>query len=180
MMEYSKGFKERMVQRMTGMDAVSAGALSREVGVAQPTLSRWLRQACHDHPFCFLESIPEEVTTMAKRRPQEWSAEEKFQVVLESCSLTGEQLGAFLRSKGLHESQLEQWRSQMLDGLHGKTSRKKTSSKKREAKEIKELKQDLARKDKALAEASALLVLKKKAQAIWGDEDDDTSSKNVR
>jgi transposase-like protein len=178
MMDYSKGFKERMVQRMTGIDAVSATVLSREVGVPQPTLSRWLRQASHNHPFCFHESISEEVTTMPKRRPQDWSAEEKFQVVLESCSLTGEQLGVFLRSKGLHESQLEQWRSQMLNGLHGKTSVKKAPPKKGEAKEIKELKQELARKDKALAEASALLVLKKKAQAIWGDEDDDTPSKN--
>ena len=178
-MEYSKGFKERMVQRMSGVRAVSASALSKEVGISQPTLSKWLRQACYDHPFGFLEPISGEARTMMPmRRPQDWSAEEKFQVVLESSSLRGEELGAFLRSKGLHESHLEQWRSQMLNGLHGKASLKKGTNKKRQTKEVKELKQELARKEKALAEAAALLFLKKKAQAIWGDEDESTPQRN--
>ena len=114
---------------------------------------------------------------MSAKRPQDWSAEEKLQVVLESSSISSEELGAFLRSKGLHESHLEQWRSQMLNGLHGKASLKKTK-KNGQTKEVKELKRELARKDKALAEAAALLVLKKKAQAIWGDEDEDTPPKN--
>ena len=115
---------------------------------------------------------------MSAKRPQDWSAQEKLQVVLEASSLPSEELGAFLRSKGLHESHLEQWRSQMLNGLHGKTSPKKAAKKNGQSKEVKELKRELARKDKALAEAAALLVLKKKAQAIWGDEDEDTPGKN--
>lgn len=167
-MKYSKKFKERMVQRMSGINAVSATTLSKEVGVAQPTLSKWLREACCDYSYGPLESITDEVTNMTKRRPQDWSAQEKFQVVLDSCSLEAEELGAFLRSKGLHESHLEQWRSQMLDGLHGKTSVKKDRNKKPDAKQIKALKQELARKDKALAEAAALLVLKKKPRQSGG------------
>ena len=43
---------------------------------------------------------------------------------------------------------------------------------------MRELEKQLRRKDKALAEAAALLVLQKKAQAIWGDEDDDTGAKS--
>jgi transposase-like protein len=178
-MEYSKGFKERMVERMCGIDAVSATALSGEVGVPQSTLSRWLREAvCHDHPDHFLESISTKVTAMPKRRPQDWTPEEKFQVVLESSSFTGEELGAFLRSKGLHESHLEQWRSQMLNGLHGKASGKK-GKKKRQSQEMRELRKELAVKEKALAETAALLVLKKKAQSIWGDEDESIPRKNA-
>ncbi|MGM0664928.1 MAG: transposase [Thermodesulfobacteriota bacterium] len=114
---------------------------------------------------------------MPTRRPQDWSAEEKLQLVMESSSIPNEELGAFLRSKGLHESHLEQWRSQMLQGLHDKASSKKTN-KKAQGKEVKELKKELERKEKALAEAAALLVLKKKAQSIWGDEDKDTPRKN--
>ena len=178
-MEYSKGFKDRMVQRMSGARPISAGALSRDVGVSQPTLSKWLRQASLDHPPRFFEPHScEEVTMMSVKRPQDWSPEEKLQVVLEASSLPSEELGAFLRSKGLHESHLEQWRSQMLNGLHGKASLKKIAKKNAPTKEVKELKRELARKDKALAEAAALLVLKKKAQSIWGDEDEDTPRKN--
>ena len=117
---------------------------------------------------------------MPSRRPQDWSAEEKLQVVMEAASVPEEQLGAFLRNKGIHETHLRQWRSQMLQGLHDKTSGKKGGRKRKEDKEIKELKKELARKDKALAEAAALLILKKKAQAIWGDEDDDTAKKNEK
>jgi len=179
-MEYSKGFKERMVERMSGMDAVSATALSKEVGVPQPTLSKWLRAACPDHPLDFFEPVSGKVTAMPMRRPQDWSAEEKFQVVLESLSVTDEELGAFLRSKGVHESHIEQWRSQMLNGLHGRASLKEGTKKKRDSKEIRNLRQELARKEKALAEAAALLVLKKKAQAIWGDEDENTPPRNGR
>lgn len=178
-MEYSKGFKDRMVQRMSGVRPISAGALAREVGISQPTLSKWLRQACLGHPPRFLEPHScEEVMTMSAKRPQDWSAQEKLQVVLEASSLPSKELGAFLRSKGLHESHLEQWRSQMLNGLHDKASSKKTTKKNAPTKEVKELKRELARKEKALAEAAALLVLKKKAQSIWGDEDEDTPGKN--
>ena len=179
-MEYSTGFKERMVRRMSGVDAISASALAKEIGVPQPTLSKWLRlasTACRDD---FFESGFRKVTTVTGKRPQDWTAEEKLRVVLESASLTGEELGAFLRSKGLYESHLEQWRAQTLDGLHGKTSGKKALKKKPESKEIRKLKQELARKDKALAETAALLVLKKKALSIWGDEDESTPRKNEK
>lgn len=115
---------------------------------------------------------------MPSRRPQDWSPEEKFQVVLEAASMPEEQLGAYLRSKGIHEAQLSQWRSQMLRGLQEKPFSRKEGRKPKEIKEINELKKELTRKDKALAEAAALLILKKKAQAIWGDEDDDTAKKN--
>ncbi len=176
-MRYSERFKEKIVRRMGGPDALSAGALCKEVGIAQSTLSRWLREANIASPFQF--HIKNEVTTaMTSRRPQDWSAEEKLKVVLEAASVPEDQLGAFLRSKGIHETHLRQWRSQMLQGLHDKTSGKKEGLKPKEAKEIKELKKELARKEKALAEAAALLILKKKARAIWGDEDDDTVKKN--
>ena len=45
MTEYSEAFKSKMVQRMSGPRAKTATALAPEVGVPQPTLSRWLRTA---------------------------------------------------------------------------------------------------------------------------------------
>ena len=104
---------------------------------------------------------------MEAKRPQDWPAEEKLQAVLEYEKLEEEQRGKYLREKGLHSVYIERWKEEIIDGLKGMRSGKKDPRDKR----IKELERELGRKEKALAEAAALLVLKKKAQAIWGDHE---------
>lgn len=171
-MRYPDGFKMRMVQRLSGPTAVSANMLAEEVGVAQSTLSKWLREAASID-----QNYSQKVKTHMPKRPQDWTAEEKLQTVIEAASLSDEEFGEFLRRKGIHEAQLNEWRSLMIGGLapHAKTKSKSKSS---EIRKIKKLEKELHRKDKALAEASALLVLKKKAQEIWGDGDANTPKKN--
>ncbi len=166
-MEYPHAFKAKMVQRLTAPGAPSATALSEEVRAAQPTLSKWVREAGR------VGGMAKTKGTKAKR-PQDWTAEEKLEAVVEAASLSKEDLGIFLRRRGLHRTHLTQWRQQIVAGLQAPRS-KKTSP---EARRIRELERDLRRKDKALAETAALLVLKKKAQAIWGDEDDPTTGSN--
>jgi transposase-like protein len=112
------------------------------------------------------------------KRPNDWRAEDKLKVVIKASSLDDEHLGAFLRSKGLHQTHLEQWRSQILNGLQNGSSKKKSRRKNVDAKRIQALEKELNRKDKALAETAALLVLKKKVHEIWGDEDDPTARSN--
>ena len=102
---------------------------------------------------------------MKKRRPQDWTAEEKLVAVLEYEKLKEQERGTYLREKGLHSVHIERWKQQILEGLKSSKSGKKDP---RDTK-IKELEKELGRKEKALAEAAALLVLKKKAQDIWGD-----------
>ena len=180
-MQYSDMFKNAMIQKMTGPGAISASALSKQVDVPQSTLSKWLRMAGVDSSYGFPNNA-HEYTKMAKikgpKRPNDWSAEDKLKVVMEAAALDDEQLGAFLRKKGLHQTHLEQWRLQMLDGLQNGFSKKKSRQKKADAKRIRALEKELHRKDKALAETAALLVLKKKVQEIWGDEDDPTAGSN--
>lgn len=179
-MPYSEMFKRKMVQKMTGPDALSASALSKQVDVPQTTLSKWLRKAGIESSFTYPRRQNDAVQMrhpVTKKSPNEWSPEEKLKAVLEAASLTDEQLGEFLRRKGLHETHLQQWRIQMLDGL-GQARKAKARSNPNKTKQIRELEKELRRKDKALAETAALLVLKKKVQQIWGDEDDDTSGKN--
>jgi transposase-like protein len=115
---------------------------------------------------------------MTNKRPNDKSPEEKLRAVLESASVPSDQLGEFLRKKGLHETHLQQWRLQMLQGLGKQPNTAKSKPSAAEAKQIRELEKELRRKDKALAETAALLVLKKKVQQIWGDEDDDTVGRN--
>jgi transposase len=180
-MPYPDMFKNAMIQKMTGPDAISASALSKLVDVPQSTLSKWLRVAGVGSSYNFPNNF-KEYANMAKinkpRRPNDWSPEEKLKVVIEAASLDDEQLGAFLRAKGLHKTHLEQWRLQMIDGLQNGFSKKKGKQKKADAKRIRVLEKEIHRKDKALAETAALLVLKKKVQQIWGEEDDPTAGSN--
>jgi len=177
-MQYPDMFKNVMILKMTGPDAISANALSKQVDVPQPTLSKWLRMVGMGPPDAFPNNA-HEYTKMAKindpKRPNDWSAENKLKIVLEASSLTDEQLGAFLRSKGLHKAHLDQWRSQMLSGLDNGFSKKKARHRSADVKRIRTLEKELNRKDKALAETAALLVLKKKVREIWGDGDDPTT-----
>jgi len=177
LMNYPEIFKEKMVLRMSGARGISVNALSEEVGVPQSSLSRWLREAGVD---VVAKKVNEKSKrTKAGKRPEDWPAEEKLDAVLEAASLSEEELGAYLRRKGLHSVQLEQWRRRVteaaMEALQSKSSRKKASI---EAKRVKKLERELRRKEKALAETAALLVLKKKVAAIWEDEDDSTEWKN--
>jgi transposase-like protein len=167
--QYNEAFKSKMVQRMVGPSAVSASRLAREVGVGQPTLSKWLRDAQGTIGAVKFESPPP--PPASPRRPEDWSPEERLQAVLQASGLKDEELGAFLRRNGLHEAILAEWKAAALEALG---PQKKTSDSRR----VRELEKQLRRKDKALAEAAALLVLQKKARALWGDEDDDTNPRN--
>jgi len=161
-----------MVAKLVGPHAMSATALGAETGLAQATLSRWLKEASKVRL-----PTPGRHDEVVKKQPQEWTPEEKLQIVLEAAALPEGELGVFLRSKGIHEALLAEWKDQALAGLRGTEAASKLQTT-RESREMRELRRELKRKDKALAETAALIVLKKKAQAIWGDEDDDTEPKN--
>jgi transposase len=167
--EYSTEFKRAMVKKLAAPGGRSATALAKETGVSQVTLSRWLREAGK------LVGMDEDKSKDARepvrqRRPEDWSAEEKLRAVIDAASLSDAELGGFLRRKGLHEAQLTQWREAAVAALGSPT----VKGTKAETKRIRELERELLRKDKALAETAALLVLKKKVQALWGEEDDNT------
>lgn len=177
-MKYTDTFKSRMVQKLAMPLGPSAGELSVEVGVPQPTLSRWLREAGRVSGEDVVALISHTRSPMSAKRPQDWTAEEKLALVIEAAAVSDEDLGGFLRRKGLHEAQLNEWRRQVLASLGKSPAR--SSKRTGEARRVKELETELHRKDKALAETAALLVLEKKVQAIWGDEDDTTAKKNGR
>src|ERR1017187_1260762 len=172
MTEYSDGFRARMVQRMTGPKRMSANALAQEVGVQQPTLSRWLREAGTVEDVS--KKKPKAKRPQSEgRRPSEWSAEEKVRVVIASGALVDTELGEFLRREGLHEEDLARFRDEVRHAaVAGLTTSKKPRSD--EQKRIKDLERELKRKEAALAETAALLVLRKKAGALWGEEGEDT------
>ena len=159
---FSVVFKQKMVQRLTGKHAVSALQLAREMGVRQQNLSRWLQEA---------RSLPIMVHT-PKPAGREWTVEQKARVLTEGSKLDGDELTAYLEREGVKFAEYEQWRIALDEG--GGAS---AASNKR----IRQLERELARKEKALAEAAALLVLKKKVDTLYGEDgDDDMKGENEK
>lgn len=175
MTEYTEGFRARMVERMTGPEAISANSLSKEVGINQPTLSRWLREAGT------VADVSKKKKPKTKPKPPsaappsaQWSAEEKVRVVLEAAGVSDQELGGFLRREGLHEEDLARFREEVRSAAIAGLTLPKKAARGDEQKRIKDLERELKRKEAALAEAAALLVLRKKAGALWGGEGEDT------
>ena len=159
---FSVAFKQKMVQRLTGRNAVTASQLSRETGVRQQNLSRWLDEA---------RSLPT-VAKKPKSVVREWTVEQKARVLTEASKLDGEELTVYLEREGVKLVEYEQWRLALDEGALASVSTNRR---------IRQLERELARKEKALAEAAALLVLKKKVDAFYEeDEDDDTDGKNEK
>jgi transposase len=151
---YSVAFKQKMVERLTGKNALSAAKLSRVTGIRQQNLSRWLQEA---------RSLP--LVATEKRIRHEWTVEQKARLLAEASQLSGEQLSTYLDYRGVRLADFERWRLALEDDGQESAAT---------IKRIRKLERELARKEKALAEAAALLVLKKTIANLHPDEDDDT------
>lgn len=186
---YSEEFKSRMVQRLTERGAPSAAKLGEEVGVSHSTLSAWLRHAQNRGRMKTSSDSPSQPTTPTSvatttptstpspaRGPR--SPQEQLRILVEAQGLSGDALGALLRKEGVHAAELESWRSAVLEALVGRAPAPPPSA--AERRRIAELERELARKEKALAETAALLVLRKKVQEYLEGEDELTPTRSGR
>jgi transposase len=171
---YSESLKQRLIQQMLMPGGRSVAMLARETGVGESTLHRWRLGAATLGAMSKRRKGPGEPPRgPEQRRPDDRSADEKLRLVLEAGALGEAGLGEFLRRHGLREDDLAAWRQAALTGLGTPPVMQAKSG---DARRVRELEKELRRKDAALAETAALLVLQKKVRAIWGDEDDDTKS----
>ncbi len=165
MKHYSPERKAAVLAKMMPPQNVSIALLAEETGISQQTLYNWRQKARQEGGV-----VPGD-----GKNAEQWSSADKFSVVLETANLNATELSEYCRKKGLYPEQVAQWRESCLNAnAHGQEQSKAERERaKREQKKIKKLEQELRRKDKALAEAAALLVLQKKAQALWEDPEDD-------
>ena len=165
MPRYSEEFKEQMVRKMMPPNAQSVAQISRESSVSEPTLYTWRNQYRHEG-----KAVPADPAN-----PENWSGADKLAIVIETAALNEEQLSEYCRRKGLYPEQVGRWRESAIAG--NESSRPLTKAERRalqkDRKTIRRLEKELNRKEKALAEAAALLVLQKKAQALWGEPEDE-------
>jgi len=145
-----------MVQKLLLPGGPSVLTLSRETGVSEQSLYNWKAKYQNGG------------TGETQRSPRQWTKEDKYDALLEAARLTGEDLGKWLREKGLRSEHIEIWQEEMKKNLN---QRKKDEEIRELKKKNKELERELRRKEKALAEMSALVVLKKKVELLWGDEE---------
>jgi transposase-like protein len=165
MPRYSQGFQERAVQMMMSPNARSVAEVSRETGVSEQTLYNWRNRVRNQGV-----AVPAD-----PKNPDQWSGESKLAVVIETASLNEEELAAYCRRKGLYVEQIQRWREGASAGAGSDSplSAEERRALQQERQKSRKLEKELRRKEKALAEAAALLVLQKKARAIWGDAEDD-------
>ena len=124
--------------------------VSQELGVSVATLERWRADA---------------LSTPARERV--WTAAARLQAVIATAAMDETRRSAWCRENGVYPSELEQWKQNALGALSEVAEERASPKETRDSrKRIKELERDLRRKDKALAETTALLVLSKKFEAI--------------
>jgi transposase-like protein len=159
---YSESFKEQALAKVYSRgNSQSIQDVADDLNISLQTLKTWMRKSNLDKTH---------VLPLKSKRPQDWLPEERFTALQKSYSLIGEDLNAWCREQGIFVHQLEKWKADFCrQGL--------ASEKREEARalhtlkaEIHSLERELLRKDKALAEAAALLVLQKKFRALLGGE----------
>ena len=163
-MGYSQERKTAVLKRMLPPLNVAIRHLSQEEGISEGTLHKWRADARGKGQL-----LPD-----ADAGPEGWSSRDKFAAVLETAALNVADLAEYCRKRGVYPAQIATWRTaceQANDWDRASTARLGRATKEGK-KRVKDLERDLARKDRALAETAALLVLRKKASAIWGDFED--------
>lgn len=151
MARYGEAFRNRVVARMLAPESADIGELSREVGVSVQTLERW-REAAQTMPA----------------RGRAWSAAARLEAVITTAALDEAGKNAWCREHGVFPVELNKWLMSATTALaEPEDVRASPQATRADKKRIKELERELQRKDKALAETAALLVLSKKVAAIF-------------
>ena len=157
MARYGKAFKARAVARLLPPESSSVDVVSQEIGVSRDTLERWRSAALAE---------PESERT--------WTAAARLEAVITTAAMDEASKNAWCREQGVYPSELERWRESAAAALSDpEEARASPQATRKDKRRIKELERDLRRKDKALAETTALLVLSKKLEAVFGEGGDE-------
>jgi transposase-like protein len=164
-MAHSPERKAAVLKKMLPPHNIALRRLSQEEGISRETLSKWRAEARMKGQF-----LPD-----AKAGPEGWSSRDKLAAVIETAPLNAADLAEYCRRRGLYPEQLRVWREacERANDWERAAASRISRETKDDKKRIRELERELNRKEKALAETAALLTLRKKAAAIWGEGEDE-------
>jgi transposase-like protein len=165
MQHISQERKESIFRKMMSPDAPSISRLAKEEGIAESTLYNWRHQLSQEG-----RPVPQ-----PERKKGSWTAQAKFAIIVETASLNEAEVADYCRGKGLYPEEVKGWRDIAIGAQNGHVIEQAVQQKAMQSyqKKIKDLQREVDRKNKALAEAAALLVLQKKLHALWNEGEDE-------
>jgi len=160
--KYSEDFKEQALAKVYSRGHnQTVQDVAKDLNICLQTLKTWMKKA--------QLASPRRLQSKSKR-PQDWRPEERLAALQKSYGLLGEGLNAWCREQGIFVHQLEQWKTDFCSQGDSEDKREEARVLRALKEENQSLERELLRKDKALAEAAALLVLQKKFRALLGGE----------
>jgi transposase len=153
---YGQAFKDKAVARLLPPESAGLEVVAREVGVSAGTLERWRADAL-----------------ASGRKRGGWTPVARLEAVIATASMSEADKSAWCRGQGLFPSELDEWRQTATASLGAPETAVTNAATRADQRRVRELERDLRRKDKALAEAAALLVLSKKLAGLFPKDADE-------
>jgi transposase-like protein len=147
---------------MSPPNSESVAEIARSTGIAVPTIYSWRHQWQKEG----------QLVPASNKAPEQWSAADKLAAVIQAAALSGTDLGAFCRQRGLYPKQLARWR-QIAEDANGPSAPNMADQRELQRKnqvlirKNRQLERELQKKEKALTEAATLLMLSKKLDQLW-------------
>lgn len=156
--KYSEEFKSSIIAKLLSPHNVSVPDVAKETGIPKETLYTWKSK---------FRNFQSESGSNLNQQAGSLNNGEKLVVVIETASLNEVELGEYCRRRGFYPEQIAGWKNAFVQGFPAAISKAEREQLREQIATIKQLEKELHRKDKALAETAALLVLQKKFQALW-------------
>ena len=160
MTKYTPEIKAAAIKRMQPPQSMSVPRIEQEMNIPQATLYAWRANAKRQGQL------------MPNASHSEWDAASKLNCIITTAALNQAELSAYCREHGLFPEQIVEWTAQLMAQLSSTPTLDNQQALKDLSNKNKQLQSELNRKDKALAESAALLVLSKKYRALWADADE--------
>lgn len=158
---YTDEEKQEILNRLQAPENESVSSISEKLDIPKSTLYSWIRKARKQGRI---------IPNNRSKPNSKWSKNDKIKIAMESYAMNEEELSIYCREHGLYKDTIKQWQKLMEEAFD---TPKKSAELIEATKKNKELEKELRYKDKALAEAAALLVLRKKIKAIWRDPEEE-------
>lgn len=155
---YSKEFKEEAIKKFLISGPGGMDELAQNLNIHPMTLYKWKARYVNN-------------ASMKKSNLKTWTREQKLEILIKTAPMNETEIGEYLRSQGLYTADLERFKKDLVSPLAPSPSSDPESLKLK--KQNQKLEKEIQRKDKALAEYAARVVLLKKSHEIWGKDEDD-------
>jgi len=166
MTKFNQEFKVNAVEKaLSRSHEKTLKNIANDLGIGHSTLQKWVRLAKANN-------LEKQSVTATEKSPQQWSNAERLQAILNCHPMSEEEINSYCRQHGIFAHHIQTWQKVFeLDKPEEKPPLK--NNHKQLTDQVKKLTKELDRKNRALSEAAALLVLSKKCQAIWEEREDD-------